>query len=1161
MSKPWSSVRLLRWLVLVVTAVVGGTVVSAEVEPLALYVSIRGDDAAGGRTARLGQPDGPFATLGRAQTELRRLKAAGQLPDGAVVYCDAGDYYLDAPWTLGPEDSGTAQAGIVYRGAGGQETRIVGGRALSDFRPYRGKVVQCDLKSAGLSGHRFGQLFFRGKRQVLARYPNLDPSDPHGGGWAHVAKVEGNENHKEFFYGSDEEHAWAHPEDARVPIFAGYDWAFSVLPIAEHLPEARKIVVRGSTWGPLRIGDRYAIEGLLEELDTAGEWYRDPRTETLYFWPPEPIAAGDVVVPVADNLLVLDGANHVTVRGFLFDVSEKTGIEVKNCRGSLVAGNLVRNCGGTGIAISGGQQCGAQSNEVGWCGQGGISIQGGDGKTLAPGGNFAENNYVHHTARIWKTYRPAIAIGGVGNRISHNLIHDVPHAGVTLSGNDNVMEYNVVHHVNLESGDTGGIYFCSRDWSQRGNVIRHNIFHHIGGFGKSNSWVPVRDGKVEFGYPHFTWGIYLDDPTTGTHVFGNILYQVPICGLHNHGGRDNLWENNVIVDCPAFQAGRLSPSWSEWPAIYKKLEAVRHEGSPYLQKYPELAEIADTRPEAMSGVRFQRNIVYLTKQGTEWLRHERAADWGGENRQLLYTIHIDAEEFDPANYDFNCVWREQGLEPVVKLSVSPEPTVRLNWDEWRQRGSDAHSILADPKFVDPANHDYRLEPDSPALALGFKPIPVEKIGPYRDEYRSVWPITEAPGVASRGDFVTRRYYEPPQYRPVAAVPSALRDGLGNFMAKVVAKRPVKVVYFGGGIHPPGGWRKPVMDWLRQQGVEVDAVDAGISDAVRGSAFSVYRFEHDVLRHKPDLVLVDFASADQAASPDVVERSIEGIVRQAWEADPSLDLLFLYAFRSGGEAFFDRGVCPPSVSAYERIAEHYGIPSIDMGYRVAELRRAGKLLIQADPQAADGPEKSIFSGDGVRPSADGDRVYAAAIIEALQPALSRADAAPHALGEPYNADHSGRARQVPIAESMLSGPWKRLPADDPLAKSLARHFDTIWHTDAPGAVLSFRFKGTSAAIFDLMGPDTGRVRVTVDGREVGVRQQVDPWAYYQRLASLNLAENLDDREHAVSVELLPEPPDRAVAIDGARKAGRYVEQEFQGVALRFAFIRIVGEPIP
>ena len=250
--------------------------------PMMLYVSPRGSDAATGRSA--GEA---FATLARARDEIRKLKASGELPRGATVNVLSGTHCLAEPLALGPEDSGTADAPIVYRGTGAEKPRLVGATPLAGFKPFREKILQCDLNANGLAGRRFGQLFSKGRRMVLARYPNADPADIHGGQWAHVAMVEGTENHREFFYDSDEKHTWAHPEEGRVHLFGGYDWAFNVTPIAKHVPDERRIVLKGNSWGPLRIGDRYIIDGLFEELDAPGEWYLDPRTDTLYFWPPE----------------------------------------------------------------------------------------------------------------------------------------------------------------------------------------------------------------------------------------------------------------------------------------------------------------------------------------------------------------------------------------------------------------------------------------------------------------------------------------------------------------------------------------------------------------------------------------------------------------------------------------------------------------------------------------------------------------------------------------------------------------------------------------------------------------------------------------------------------------------------------------------------------
>ncbi|NLK41536.1 MAG: hypothetical protein GX298_05730, partial [Planctomycetes bacterium] len=50
-------------------------------------------------------------------------------------------------------------------------------------------------------------------------------------------------------------------------------------------------------------------------------------------------------------------------------------------------------------------------------------------------------------------------------------------------------------------------------------------------------------------------------------------------------------------------------------------------------------------------------------------------------------------------------------------------------EDWQKGGKDLHSRWVDPLFINPAQRDFRLRPDSPALELGFRPLEPDRAGP------------------------------------------------------------------------------------------------------------------------------------------------------------------------------------------------------------------------------------------------------------------------------------------------------------------------------------------------------------------------------------------------------------------------------------------------
>ncbi|MCC7493979.1 MAG: right-handed parallel beta-helix repeat-containing protein [Fimbriimonadaceae bacterium] len=726
-----------------------------QAEPaVTLHVALTGADTSPGTAAA------PFATLEGARDAVRKLRQAGPLPTGGVtVLVHAGTYQRSGPLQLGAADAGTAAAPIEYRAAPGERVVLTGARRIVGWQPHQGAVWKADVAAQGFRDRYFRQLFLDGRRQHLARYPNYDPGNPHGGGFAYVDgeplsmyRDLPTEELRQIHTRPPDARTWAHPELAEVILFPRYNWINMALPVTAADPAAHTITLgREVKWGNfqgIRPLDRYYVRNLPEELDAPGEWWLDRESWQLYYWPPQPLERSEVRAPVAESLIELSkGADCITIRGFVIEGCDGTAVNVREAQHCRIVGNTVHDTGGrlggsAGIVVSGGRDVGVVGNDVYEVCNDGIRVDsdGADREALTPTGHFVDNNYVHHIG-VLNGHGCGITVYGIGNRVSHNLIHDTTRCGIYGGGTDCVVEYNRIRHVNLETEDTGGTYMGA-GWHVRGMVYRYNFLSDILGYGRTgNRWTS----------PHFAWGIYLDDDLSGVHVHGNIVARTTLGGSHIHAGRDNLIENNIFVDGANQQMQYSGHEPESWVVKMHLAEFEKWFARPAWQaRYPELAETDRAKLYLMAGNRFERNIVSY-RSPTAWLyRYSRN----------------DAPETNTS--DYNLIWHH-GTPPNLGLPNTP---LEQQWAAWQQTGQDVHSQLGDPLFVDAAHDDYRLQPNSPALALGFQPIPVEQIGPYASPDRATWPIVEAPGVREIPLVTTVIEPTPPAApaRPLAAVP-------------------------------------------------------------------------------------------------------------------------------------------------------------------------------------------------------------------------------------------------------------------------------------------------------------------------------------------------------------------------------------------------------
>ena len=478
-------------------------------QTVTLYISTTGNNSWGGTAPQpnRARTNGPLKSITGA---LQLVKKSYQNKPLVELVFRQGNYNFEKGVIIDTAiKSGNNK--LIIRNYKNEIVTFSGSIALNNFKKVENQSVKKHLKpeifervwQADISKHDieiFGriknrstpgaELFFNGRRMQLARWPDT--------GWAYVKEVpqtgvlinEGNRynqrydiintgrHYGRFKFAETNPSSWADIANISLYGYWVHDWYDEFLSIEKIDTATKEFFIKKphSIYG-YSPGQRYYALNVLEELDRPGEWVIDRTQKVIYFYPPADISKNNCNVSVLrEPFFHLENVRNVLIQGIRFKYSQATGIAIKDGSDNIIEGCTFSYLGDIAVRISGGEKNGISSCDFYNLSGGGISITGGNRMTLKSVGNFATNNHLHHFGQWLKTNQSAITISGVGNILSHNLIHNGPNSGITLYGNEHIIEYNDLHTLAQETEDVGAFYM-GRDWTQRGNIIRYNYFH------------------------------------------------------------------------------------------------------------------------------------------------------------------------------------------------------------------------------------------------------------------------------------------------------------------------------------------------------------------------------------------------------------------------------------------------------------------------------------------------------------------------------------------------------------------------------------------------------------------------------------------------------------------------------------------------------------
>ena len=701
---------------------------STGYEELIIYVATNGNDDFDGLSPVQKESSGPLKTIHRA---LELVKTSGKSKDNrAVKICVRGGvYYQESTLRI----DGNNYSPISLEAYMDEKPVLSGGLAVSDFIQYKKGIYRAKLdKTLFPKGVR--QLFYKGERQICARWPKYDPENPIYGGWLladgpRPTLPDEPPSTDTIKYKKDSfRYEWKKPYEGYIYGFSYHGCYSNRIRIQNVDKKCNLLQLDGSGWQlnqepwyqdiTFLKNSRFRVENLLEELDSPGEWCYESDEGMLYFMPPDQtVSKIEVVLPIIDCLIEINGASDVTITGMTFtetdtgDSLNRVGVEgvgamypregwkytgdtirLINASQCLVENNLFHQVGGNSIYL----ECGVYrsvvaGNKITECGSSGIVLAG--NKMGWPEANIIENNYIAKSGAINKnTAGISLSLSNM-NIARHNQIENVPHHAINLNNNPNgrnIIEFNKIISACEEVADSGAINCWmesppDRNMQRCGHIIRYNLISDTIGFDATNN--SIRPSKIQLvGENKLPVScIYFDNYTSNCFVYGNLFVRCSNSGIFIQGGRNNLIENNFFIDC--LYAVSFQDCAAPWFSGFWKPMA-----------------------NFMSNNHISRNIIYNTEGGN-----------------VSYYKNFNYIKGSVGLSDFNIFYNADGT-PVSNAIITDTQTVRENFTIWREEGYDCNSDMTNPMFRAPQDNDFTLLPNSPAFKLGIKAIPIDRMG-------------------------------------------------------------------------------------------------------------------------------------------------------------------------------------------------------------------------------------------------------------------------------------------------------------------------------------------------------------------------------------------------------------------------------------------------